>query len=77
MENRYVEIENSVYESVIEKLLEDLFKDPDMSEDDWNLFKSSEDVSISNLVEDMKQGVRNGYSIEFQLDLIKIAFNKR
>lgn len=62
------------YVSIIENVLIQIFKCPDMTEEDWNLFKVNKGISVSDLVEDMKMGVRNGYSVELQLDLIKIFF---
>lgn len=60
------------YEPEIMKLLEDSFRDEWMNDEDWaeflRIFLAK--MSLQELEETIEIGVRNGYSLEFQLRLI-------
>lgn len=67
-----------VLETKINNLLKELFRKDWMDDNDWNEFiiqlEVHNGVTISSLKNDIDVGVKNGYSIDTQFDLIRNTF---
>lgn len=68
------------HENEINKLLSDLFREKWMDDDDWSemlseVFRKS-GLSIERLSIDIEIGIKNGYSVEQQIEKIQEMFNK-
>lgn len=67
------------YEEIIENILTEFFREPEFTDEEWDLFKLQmfkDGLSVQSLVEDLKVGIQNGFSVETQLQLIRTVFNK-
>jgi flagellar biosynthesis protein FlhB len=66
------------YEKEINKFLRDLFYENWMTEDEFNEIISESfkrlNTNIEKLNNDIEIGIKNGYSIETQFELVKIFF---
>ena len=64
----------------IERFLKDVFWEDWMDDNDWNMFlvelEKESGVSIDSLVADCEIGVKNGYSVEDQLEVARRVINK-
>jgi 3-hydroxyisobutyrate dehydrogenase-like beta-hydroxyacid dehydrogenase len=73
-----------MYKEQAEQLLRDVFFQDWMNQSDWEKFlgelEFTTEVSIDSLSKDIEIGVKNGYSVESQIELVKgilKAFNQR
>lgn len=67
------------YNSIIENILIEFFREPEFTDEEWDLFKLQmfkDGLSVQSLVEDLKVGIQNGFSVETQLQLIRTVFTK-
>lgn len=71
---------DNMYKKEVEKMLRDLFQEDWMDEDDWIEFlvelEKMANVSVETLSEQIEIGVKNGHSVEKQMELIKLIFDK-
>lgn len=69
-----------VLETKINNLLNELFREDWMDDNDWNEFiiqlEVHSGVTISSLKNDLEVCIKNGYSIDTQFDLIRKVLNK-
>jgi hypothetical protein len=68
------------YEEEANNILNELFRESWMDDDDWDgfindLFKLT-GLSVDKLSEQLEQGVNNGYSVEKQIEILKLLFKK-
>lgn len=63
------------YEAEINKLFEDVLRDPDMSDEDWDslkrLIQSHPSFNLEKFAQDISIGLANGYSLKNQMDLCR------
>jgi len=68
------------YTNKAKEIFKDIFKESWMSEEDYYEIESEVlkelNINYEKLGRDLEQGVKNGYSIEFQTDLMKKVFKK-
>lgn len=68
------------YELEVKQLLKDLFFEDWMDENDWTEFLDEffrqTGTSIKSLCDDIKIGINNGYSLEYQINALKLIFKK-
>lgn len=78
--NTSTNLENDVlFQDEINAFLKELFYDSWMDENDWQMFleelETQSGVSVQSLSTDLQVGLRNGYSIEKQFELVRTVLN--
>lgn len=67
-------------EQKINNFLKELFYEDWMDDNDWSMFleglETQSGVSVQSLKHDIEAGIKNGYSIESQFDLIRNPLKK-
>ena len=67
------------YDTIMENILVEFFREPEFTDDDWNLFKfqmHKDGLSKQSLIEYLKVGINNGVSVETQIQLIRTVLSK-
>jgi predicted transcriptional regulator len=63
------------YLKEVDRLLEELFREDWMNDDDWNNFleevERTSGITIERLSSDIEIGVNNGYSFDTQIQMLK------
>jgi len=61
------------YEKEIKKLLSDVFRESWMNESDWQEFLADDRV-IARISKDIDAGIKNGYTVDEQIAIVKLIF---
>jgi hypothetical protein len=69
-------MEKIPFETEINNFLKELFYENWMDENDWQMFLEETNISIENLSNDLQIGLKNGYSIQGQFDLVRVVLKK-
>ncbi|MCK9574813.1 MAG: hypothetical protein WC979_02830 [Candidatus Pacearchaeota archaeon] len=64
------------YEKEIKKLLSDVFRESWMNESDWQEFLSDDRIIVrmNNISKDIEEGIKNGYTVDEQIAIVKFIF---
>ena len=78
--NTSTNLENGVlFQDEINAFLKELFYESWMDENDWLMFleelETQSGVSVQSLSTDLQVGLKNGYSIEKQFELVRTVLN--